>query len=159
MLCDIIKYHCCLNVWSLWLKQNLNCLWYFSLQVMLIDAKFSSSQRKPCFPLSTKWRSFQKKKLEALRWNISTSNWFYGFICPTWVNFRDRKTAVKEVKDWLSRLHCLVVGPGMGRNPTIIENVKVNLWYHLMWSFISVLWFWYQERVFAVGCRLSELCW
>ena len=40
---------------------------------------------------------------------------------------RDRKTAVKEVKDWLSRLHCLVVGPGMGRNPTIIENVKVNL--------------------------------
>ena len=41
------------------------------------------------------------------------------------VTFRDRKTAVKEVKDWLSRLHCLVVGPGMGRNPTIIENVKV----------------------------------
>lgn len=40
--------------------------------------------------------------------------------------FRDRKTAVKEVKDWLSRLHCLVVGPGMGRTPTIIENVKVR---------------------------------
>ncbi|CAH3127290.1 unnamed protein product [Porites lobata] len=36
----------------------------------------------------------------------------------------DKKTAVKEVKDWLSRLHCLVIGPGMGRNPTIIENVK-----------------------------------
>ncbi|XP_074621755.1 ATP-dependent (S)-NAD(P)H-hydrate dehydratase-like [Acropora palmata] len=36
----------------------------------------------------------------------------------------DRKTAVKEVKDWLPRLHCLVVGPGMGRNPTIMENVK-----------------------------------
>lgn len=36
----------------------------------------------------------------------------------------DRKTAVKEVKDWLPRLHCIVVGPGMGRNPTIIENVK-----------------------------------
>ena len=40
--------------------------------------------------------------------------------------FRDRKTAVKEVKDWLPRLHCIVVGPGMGRNPTIIENVKVS---------------------------------
>jgi len=33
---------------------------------------------------------------------------------------------VKEVKDWLPRLHCLVVGPGMGRNPTIMENVKVS---------------------------------
>jgi len=41
----------------------------------------------------------------------------------------DRKTAVREVKDWLSRLHCLVIGPGMGRNPTIIENVKVSLMY------------------------------
>jgi len=40
------------------------------------------------------------------------------------VIFRDRKRAVKEVKDWLSRLHCLVFGPGMERNPTIIENVK-----------------------------------
>jgi len=36
----------------------------------------------------------------------------------------DRKRAVKEVKDWLSRLHCLVFGPGMERNPAIIENVK-----------------------------------
>lgn len=43
--------------------------------------------------------------------------------------FRDRKTAVKEVKDWLPRLHCIVVGPGMGRNPTIIENVKVSPWW------------------------------
>lgn len=145
-----------MNVWSLWLKHNLNCLWNFSLQVMLIGAKFSSSQRKPCLPLSTNFPYKTKKlskKLVALWWNISTYNWFHliGFICPKWVNFRDRKTAVKEVKDWLSRLHCLVVGPGMGRNPTIIENVKVNLWYHLMWSFISVPWFWYQKRVFAEG--------
>ena len=39
---------------------------------------------------------------------------------------RERKTAVNEVKDWLPRLHCLVIGPGMGRNPNIIENVKVK---------------------------------
>ena len=51
--------------------------------------------------------------------------------------FRDKKTAVTEVKDWLSRLHCLVVGPGMGRNPTIIENVKVNLIREMHGLFIS----------------------
>ncbi|EDO45663.1 predicted protein [Nematostella vectensis] len=36
----------------------------------------------------------------------------------------DRTFAVNEISEWLSRLHCLVVGPGLGRNPTNLENAK-----------------------------------
>ncbi|XP_020894990.1 ATP-dependent (S)-NAD(P)H-hydrate dehydratase isoform X1 [Exaiptasia diaphana] len=36
----------------------------------------------------------------------------------------DRKHAVNEVSEWLTRLHSLVVGPGLGRNPAIIDNAK-----------------------------------
>ncbi|KAK3699951.1 hypothetical protein QZH41_016611 [Actinostola sp. cb2023] len=36
----------------------------------------------------------------------------------------DRKHAVNEISEWLTKLHCLVVGPGLGRNPAILDNAK-----------------------------------
>ncbi|XP_034521369.1 ATP-dependent (S)-NAD(P)H-hydrate dehydratase isoform X1 [Ailuropoda melanoleuca] len=36
----------------------------------------------------------------------------------------DRPSAVSNVEEWLPRLHALVVGPGLGRDDTLLENVK-----------------------------------
>ncbi|XP_023375533.1 ATP-dependent (S)-NAD(P)H-hydrate dehydratase [Pteropus vampyrus] len=36
----------------------------------------------------------------------------------------DSPNAVHEVEKWLSRLHALVVGPGLGREDALLENVK-----------------------------------
>ncbi|XP_036084696.1 ATP-dependent (S)-NAD(P)H-hydrate dehydratase isoform X3 [Rousettus aegyptiacus] len=36
----------------------------------------------------------------------------------------DNPKAVHEVEKWLSRLHALVVGPGLGREDALLENVK-----------------------------------
>ncbi|XP_006909425.1 ATP-dependent (S)-NAD(P)H-hydrate dehydratase isoform X1 [Pteropus alecto] len=36
----------------------------------------------------------------------------------------DSPDAVHEVEKWLSRLHALVVGPGLGREEALLENVK-----------------------------------
>ncbi|XP_040480538.1 ATP-dependent (S)-NAD(P)H-hydrate dehydratase isoform X3 [Ursus maritimus] len=36
----------------------------------------------------------------------------------------DRPSAVPNVEEWLPRLHALVVGPGLGRDDTLLENVK-----------------------------------
>ncbi|XP_034521371.1 ATP-dependent (S)-NAD(P)H-hydrate dehydratase isoform X3 [Ailuropoda melanoleuca] len=40
----------------------------------------------------------------------------------------DRPSAVSNVEEWLPRLHALVVGPGLGRDDTLLENVKDGLW-------------------------------
>ncbi|KAB0392097.1 hypothetical protein E2I00_003802, partial [Balaenoptera physalus] len=36
----------------------------------------------------------------------------------------DSPSAVQDVEKWLPRLHALVVGPGLGRDDTLLENVK-----------------------------------
>ncbi|OWK00784.1 hypothetical protein Celaphus_00016830 [Cervus elaphus hippelaphus] len=36
----------------------------------------------------------------------------------------DSPDAVRDVEQWLPRLHALVVGPGLGRDDTLLENVK-----------------------------------
>ncbi|XP_053419503.1 ATP-dependent (S)-NAD(P)H-hydrate dehydratase isoform X2 [Nycticebus coucang] len=36
----------------------------------------------------------------------------------------DNPDAVREVEKWLPRLHALVVGPGLGREDALLENVK-----------------------------------
>ncbi|XP_066872752.1 ATP-dependent (S)-NAD(P)H-hydrate dehydratase isoform X5 [Kogia breviceps] len=36
----------------------------------------------------------------------------------------DSPTAVQDVEKWLPRLHALVVGPGLGRDDGLLENVK-----------------------------------
>ncbi|XP_044106036.1 ATP-dependent (S)-NAD(P)H-hydrate dehydratase isoform X2 [Neovison vison] len=36
----------------------------------------------------------------------------------------DSPSAVHDVEQWLPRLHALVVGPGLGRDDTLLENVK-----------------------------------
>ncbi|KAM5312933.1 ATP-dependent (S)-NAD(P)H-hydrate dehydratase isoform 3-T3 [Glossophaga mutica] len=36
----------------------------------------------------------------------------------------DSPDAVQEVEKWLPRLHALVVGPGLGRDDAVLENVK-----------------------------------
>ncbi|XP_042636625.1 ATP-dependent (S)-NAD(P)H-hydrate dehydratase [Orycteropus afer afer] len=36
----------------------------------------------------------------------------------------DSPSAVRDVEAWLPRLHTLVVGPGLGRDDTLLENVK-----------------------------------
>ena len=41
--------------------------------------------------------------------------------------FRDSPDAVRDVEQWLPRLHALVVGPGLGRDDALLENVKVAL--------------------------------
>ncbi|XP_008562709.1 PREDICTED: ATP-dependent (S)-NAD(P)H-hydrate dehydratase isoform X2 [Galeopterus variegatus] len=38
--------------------------------------------------------------------------------------FSDSPDAVHEVEKWLPRLHVLVIGPGLGRDDTLLENVK-----------------------------------
>lgn len=40
--------------------------------------------------------------------------------------FRDGPEAVRDVEQWLPRLHALVVGPGLGRDDALLENVKVT---------------------------------
>ncbi|XP_042786159.1 ATP-dependent (S)-NAD(P)H-hydrate dehydratase isoform X2 [Panthera leo] len=37
----------------------------------------------------------------------------------------DSPSAVRDVETWLPRLHALVVGPGLGRDNVLLENVKV----------------------------------
>lgn len=44
---------------------------------------------------------------------------------PTRLLFRDSPEAVHEMEQWLPRLHALVVGPGLGRDDALLENVKV----------------------------------
>ncbi|XP_036106187.1 ATP-dependent (S)-NAD(P)H-hydrate dehydratase isoform X3 [Molossus molossus] len=39
-------------------------------------------------------------------------------------HFIDSPDAVSEVEKWLPRLHALVVGPGLGRDDALLENVK-----------------------------------
>lgn len=39
--------------------------------------------------------------------------------------FRDSPDAVHDVEKWLPRLHALVVGPGLGRDGALLDNVKV----------------------------------
>lgn len=36
----------------------------------------------------------------------------------------DRPDAVTEISKWLERLHVIVIGPGLGDNPLIVDNVK-----------------------------------
>ncbi|XP_032170299.1 ATP-dependent (S)-NAD(P)H-hydrate dehydratase isoform X3 [Mustela erminea] len=36
----------------------------------------------------------------------------------------DSPSAVRDVEEWLPRLHALVVGPGLGRDDALLENVK-----------------------------------
>lgn len=36
----------------------------------------------------------------------------------------DSENAVNEVSEWLPRLHSLIIGPGLGRNASILNNVK-----------------------------------
>lgn len=36
----------------------------------------------------------------------------------------DSPEAVRDVEQWLPRLHALVVGPGLGRDDALLENVK-----------------------------------
>lgn len=38
----------------------------------------------------------------------------------------DSSDAVEEVKKWLPRLHALVVGPGLGRDDLLLNNVRVS---------------------------------
>ncbi|KAM7111370.1 ATP-dependent (S)-NAD(P)H-hydrate dehydratase isoform 3-T3 [Molossus nigricans] len=38
----------------------------------------------------------------------------------------DSPDAVSEVEKWLPRLHALVVGPGLGRDDALLENVKLR---------------------------------
>ncbi|CAH1777192.1 unnamed protein product [Owenia fusiformis] len=36
----------------------------------------------------------------------------------------DHKDALGQISEWLPRLHSIVIGPGLGRDPAILENVK-----------------------------------
>ncbi|XP_064609006.1 ATP-dependent (S)-NAD(P)H-hydrate dehydratase-like isoform X2 [Liolophura sinensis] len=36
----------------------------------------------------------------------------------------DRPHAVSQISEWLTRMHSLVIGPGLGRNHTVLQNVK-----------------------------------
>lgn len=38
----------------------------------------------------------------------------------------DSSNAVEEVEKWLPRLHALVVGPGLGRDDLLLNNVRVS---------------------------------
>lgn len=35
----------------------------------------------------------------------------------------DKESAVQDIMEWVPRLHCIVIGPGLGRNPTILKTV------------------------------------
>ena len=32
-----------------------------------------------------------------------------------------------EISEWLPRLHVLIIGPGLGRDPLLLANVQVSL--------------------------------
>ena len=36
----------------------------------------------------------------------------------------DRSSGVAEISEWLPRIHALVIGPGLGRDPKLFDNVK-----------------------------------
>ncbi|ELU08229.1 hypothetical protein CAPTEDRAFT_173289 [Capitella teleta] len=39
----------------------------------------------------------------------------------------DKSDATDELKEWIQKMHALVIGPGLGRDPKLFENVKVVL--------------------------------
>ena len=45
-------------------------------------------------------------------------------LCPLSIN-RDASDAIDQMKYWLPRLHVLVIGPGLGRDKHILDNIKV----------------------------------
>ncbi|XP_077984226.1 ATP-dependent (S)-NAD(P)H-hydrate dehydratase-like [Glandiceps talaboti] len=38
--------------------------------------------------------------------------------------FLDRKTAIEDISSWLYKFHSVVIGPGLGRDSVILQNVK-----------------------------------
>lgn len=50
------------------------------------------------------------------------------FVDDNCVNiiYRDSPNAVEEMEKWLPRLHCLVVGPGLGRDEMLLKNAKAH---------------------------------
>ena len=36
----------------------------------------------------------------------------------------DKEEALNEMKPWIHRLHCVIIGPGLGRDPKILGNVS-----------------------------------
>lgn len=36
---------------------------------------------------------------------------------------RDGATVMEDVKQWIPRLHSVVIGPGLGRDPKLLETV------------------------------------
>ena len=37
----------------------------------------------------------------------------------------DNVNAVEEIGEWLSRMHAVVLGPGLGRNENLLPTIKV----------------------------------
>lgn len=42
------------------------------------------------------------------------------------LKIRDHPSALTEFDKWLPRIHTLVIGPGLGRDPKILETVSVS---------------------------------
>ena len=45
--------------------------------------------------------------------------------------YRDSSNVTEEMNRWLPKMHALVIGPGLGRDPKLLENVKVVKNHHL----------------------------
>ena len=67
--------------------------------------------------------------------NVSSiSLWNYCIciflICK--LHCRDARYGVQETAEWLQRMHAVVLGPGLGRDPIVcLEKAKVFLLYHI----------------------------
>jgi len=62
---------------------------------------------------------------------------------------RDKADAVTRIKDWLNRMHSIVIGPGLGRQPSVLQTVK-ELIAHLQQMHLPMV-------VDAVSCFFTNL--
>lgn len=47
-----------------------------------------------------------------------------------------------EVDKWMERFDCLVIGPGLGRDPFLLVQIHLVLLHHITEFDLSLLWWW-----------------
>ena len=46
-------------------------------------------------------------------------------LCDNWSAIPDTEYGIEEIDQWLPRLHCVVLGPGLGRNQSMLGRISI----------------------------------
>jgi hypothetical protein len=61
-----------------------------------------------------------------------------------------------EVGKWMERFDCLVIGPGLGRDPFLLVKIHLPLLNHITEFDLSLLWWWTYELCDSVFPGMCE---